>query len=67
MVKTSDKSLDAEEGDGEAFFVVTRISAGHHNLLDRINDEFDLRDHRFIIYQNIYYIAGKLLIHIDDV
>lgn len=50
MVKTSDKSLDAQEGDGEAFFVVTRTSAGHHNILDRINDEFGLRDHRSIIY-----------------
>lgn len=42
QVKTSDKSLDAEEGAGEAFSVVTRIDAGHHSLLDGLNDEFGL-------------------------
>lgn len=67
MVKTTDKSLGTEEGDGEAFFVVTHISAVHHNLLDEINDEFDLGDRGSIIYQDICYVSYVLLIHIDDV
>lgn len=50
LIKTSDKLLDAQEGNGESFFVVTHISAGYHGLRERINDESGLWDQRSIIY-----------------